>query len=528
MQFHPRSNAIDVATPLVRFERELAVGAIGTLWLGRLTAGTEAGRTVLLRRIPKDLLSAKDCDALKKVADAYSKVRHPSLVKLLGVLEQDQDLVSVSEHLDGVRLCDLMRRAIEKDAPLPATVAVRVVLDAARATLKAHRLAAESGLFPAERLFLAESVFVAAFGGTLLTETGMLSMIARFTQARAAPELLAQLAPEELEGSSAGKGSPEVFSLGTLLWELLANRYLFVRSNAQQASDELRSRQIPALDQIERCGMPVPAALAEVVRVATNRHPNQRFSNVSEFVTALEDLPAHFLATEHHVASALRDQAADLLKEFHVDESQSSLTVAFSEVPPSRHSTRPPTDGAHDWEPPTFAQRKLVNSTTLALNPTPIRSTLGIAPCVSHEPIPLVKRHAPLRRRLLLTLGVTLSVLGVSLTLAKILRSPAAPVVMPDRNADATHLTPPAPRDAPTASVAPAVPVAAARDEPLLDQIPVPAPSSMDASLIHSRGAATDASSASTLPISTKPSALRKSDSTYRPRQIAPYRPKGI
>lgn len=506
------------------------MGAIGTLWLGRLVAGTEAGRTVLLRRIQKELFSAKDCEALKKVADAYSKVRHPSLVKLLGVLEQDQDLVSVSEHLDGVRLCDLLRRAIENESPLPATVAVRVVLDSARATLKAHRLAAESGLFPAERLFLAEGVFVAAFGGTLLTETGMLSMIARSSQARSSPGLLALLAPEELESPAAAKGSPEVFSLGTLLWELLANQYLFSRTSAQQASDDLRSREIPALDRIERCGMPVPAALAEVVRIATNRHPNQRYSSVSEFVSALEDLPAHFLATEHHVASTLRDQAADLLREFHVDESQSSLTVAFSDVPPSRHETRPPMDGAHDWEPPTFAQRKLVNSTTLALTSTPIQSTLGIAPSISHEPIPLPEMRSPRRGKLLIGLVLGVGVLGLSLGLAKFLRSPVAPVVMPDRSADEARRSPAAPRESTTDSATSAGTAAAAAStqEPTPEQMSTNEPSATDANLGRSKKGSGESSGSSTSPTSTTPSALRKSDGTYRPRQIAPYRPKGI
>ncbi|HEY5956188.1 MAG TPA: protein kinase, partial [Polyangiaceae bacterium] len=299
--------------PQVRFERELEVSSVGTLWLGRLTAGTEAGRVVLLRRLPKDLLAPKEVEGLAKVGEAYAKVRHPSLVKLLGVVEQDQDVICISEHLDGVRLHDLMRNAMDRDSPLPATVAVRIILDAGRAAVKAHRLAAELGLFPSTRLFVPEGVFVAAFGGTLLTEVGVLGAISRAEQPRTFPDLIAQLSPEEFQKAAPANGSPEVFSLGVLLWEALANRPLFTRDSRQRTLHELSTLAIDSLNNVERCGMPVPDSLAEVVRVATLRRSSERYQSVDAFVSALEQLPAHFVATEHQVASALREQACELM-----------------------------------------------------------------------------------------------------------------------------------------------------------------------------------------------------------------------
>lgn len=516
---------------MVRFERELAVSGIGALWLGRLVAGTEAGRTVLLRRMPKAPFSSRDCDALKGAAEAYSRVRHPSLVKLLGVVEQGDDIISVSEHLDGVRLCDLMRNAIDRDSPLPATVAVRVVLDAARATLKAHHLAAEAGLFPSERLFLLEGVFIAAFGGTLLTETGLLATLARFTAARSVPELLTQLAPEELDPASTAKGSPEVFSLGVLLWEALANRYLFSRESVQRTLQDLRSRPIASLEQIERCGLPVPSALAEVVRIATNRGPSERFSSVPEFVAALEDLPGHFLATEHQVANALREQAADLLKGFHVDDSQSALTVAFSEVPASRHSTRPPPDNAQDWEPPTFAQRRLVSSLGLAVHSTVSLDASEALRVLSREPIPYSQVPIRARRRkLALAIVVVVATLGFTLSLTGgWWRAPAAPKVLPDITAGALRAAPSAMEAIPSASAA-AAPSGQNLAAPNLDGTPnahrPPAPS--DSSTTHPKKPSTEPSDGQDMPATATPAAARKPDGAYRPRQIAPYRPKGI
>jgi hypothetical protein len=530
VQPHSRINALGDVMPLIHFERQLTVGGIGTSWVGRLAAGNEAGRTVLLRRMSKESFSGKDVATLKKVAEAYSKVRHPSLVKLLGVVEQDDDIISVSEHLDGVRFCDLLRDAINKDAPLPATVAVRVILDAARVTTKAHHLATESGLFPTERLFVPESVFIAAYGGTLLTETGVLSTIARCAQPRSIPEVVAQLAPEEIEGATSTKGSPEVFSLGVLLWETLANRYLFSRAHVSQTLEELRTRPITPLAQIERCGMPVPDALAEVVRIATNRNPSQRFADVCEFVSALEELPVHFMASEHHVASTLRDQASELLREFHVDPSQSSLTVAFSEVPASRLSTRPPTEIEHNWEPPTFAQRRLLASAPIPANSLVVGSESLPSKIEPHRSAELPgQRPSASIQRLRVVLGVVLALLAASVVV--ILVRAVRPTLHPISATAAPIPSEPAVTSARIDVQGTQVASAPIADAPIgTPQLQAQPSASLvvDPSSEHAKTPTVEAPSTLAVPESKSPAAARKSDQPYRPRNIAPYRPKGI
>lgn len=366
---HPQERGFE---PTVRYEKCLSVSSIGTLWLGRLLKGHDAGRTVLLRRVERSALSDKEVETLRKGTAAFGKVRHPTFVKLLGVVEQDADLVTVSEHLVGVPLLDLLRQLFDEGNPLPATIAVRIVLDAAKATLKAHRLSTESGLFPSKRLFLPEGVFIATFGGTLLTEVGILSLISNTTTIKTIPDVIVQLAPEEVALSRNPKGSAEVFSLGVLLWECLANRWLFSRDNERKAKSDLTTLPIPTLDTIERFGMSVPEPLVDLVKTATERNPEGRFDSVDRFVSAIEQLPAHFIATEHQVAEALRQYASLILVRATAEDSQLSSSGTFSEVPQSRVPTLPPTGttidpesptgSTFDAESPTFAQRKLITS----------------------------------------------------------------------------------------------------------------------------------------------------------------------
>ena len=364
MATQSRNPELAASEPVVRYERQLSVASIGTLWLGRFIAGNEAGRPVLLRQIVKTFLTTKESELVRQGAQAYAKVRHPAFVKLLGAIEQNGDLLTLSEHLVGAPLFDVLRDAFDTDTPLPATVSVRIVLDAARATVKAHRLAAEAGLFPTERLFLPEGIFLAAFGGTLLSEVGTLSAIARCAGARSIPDVIAQLSPEELTPQGTSRSSPEVFSLGVLLWECLANRRLFSVENANRTRSELLTLPIPRLDSVERFGMPVPEPLVNLVRIATERNPSTRYETLEQFIAVLEQLPAHFVATEHQVAEMLRLQACSLVLRCLVDETATMTSGTFSEVPASRMSTRPPAKPNFDTEHPTFAQRQLVSSFT--------------------------------------------------------------------------------------------------------------------------------------------------------------------
>jgi serine/threonine protein kinase len=410
----PNQAILSTSAPqaLVRYEQQLTTASLGSVWLGRLLNGNDAGRRVILRRISRQWLSSKDAEWVLYGATAYSKVRHPSLVKLLGILEQDDDLVSISEHLEGVRLVDLQRTVFAEGVPIPATVAVRLILDAARATWKAHHLAADVGIFPTERLFLPEGVLVTGYGETLLTEVGVLSALSRCVMPRTVPDVLAQLAPEELGAKTPAAGSPEVFSLGVVFWELLANRWLFSRESDSRTHQELLLSTIPALDQIERFGMPVPDVIVNLVRQATQRDPTRRFSSVNDLVLALERLPAHFIATEQQVAEVLRQRAAALLKASKGENSLCEQSGTFAEVRSSQPSIAPPSASSHDWDRPTFAQSSLVGRPAFVGSVTPVSATNAPAAAVAPTDVPS-EILRPRRRFGVLSMCLTMAAVGV-------------------------------------------------------------------------------------------------------------------
>ena len=88
-------------------------------------------------------------------------------------------------------------------------------------TFAAHRLMSGLGILTTQRVIFGDAVLIALFGEALLTDVGILSDLLRCSRVSTIAELSADLAPEEIQGTPSNCGSPEVFTLGVWLWELL-------------------------------------------------------------------------------------------------------------------------------------------------------------------------------------------------------------------------------------------------------------------------------------------------------------------
>ena len=173
-------------------------GALGTVELGRLLKGGDAGRLVILRQIPHapspDLASA---------TDLARSVAHPRLVKVLGSIAGRGAWYVASEYIAGVTLFELSREAV-KQGGLEASVAVRVVLDTLTAAADAQQLLATTANLRDVRCVFPESVWIATYGEVFVSEVLIAPLLADASGAsdRALPAALADLRTAGRELSS--------------------------------------------------------------------------------------------------------------------------------------------------------------------------------------------------------------------------------------------------------------------------------------------------------------------------------------
>ena len=123
----PRSSAppsaIFVKVGRFSLVTEIATGSLGSRWIGFIAEGAERGRLITARRIR----TAADLGAaslLERAAAVAKEVRHAKVAAVLDVVRTANEVVVVSEHIDGEVLSSLIGLAALESSSIPTGVAV--------------------------------------------------------------------------------------------------------------------------------------------------------------------------------------------------------------------------------------------------------------------------------------------------------------------------------------------------------------------------------------------------------------------
>jgi serine/threonine protein kinase len=231
------------------------------LWSGRLAVGDQ----VLV-----DLLPVK-ADSIDVSAPA---LEHANLLPLLdGGIEQGHRY-QVWPYHEGVFLDRLLSNEVRPSFGASAQIARSI----ASALEYAHsRSIVARELCPA-------SVLITRSGRVLIAELGTASAQQSLidTAGRNQTEQLAYLSPE-LTDNGVVDARSDLFSLGAILWELIAARPLFRRNSDLETLAAVRTAEIPALP--ETC----PGSLRQIALKLLARDPADRFADASSVLAALDE-----------------------------------------------------------------------------------------------------------------------------------------------------------------------------------------------------------------------------------------------
>jgi hypothetical protein len=308
---------------------QIAAAPCGPLWVARTAGGAEEGRVVLLRRIGKQ--PPLETSLLRKIARgaiAAMDVRDSRVAAALNVVVTDDEVAIVTEYVEGELLRSLQRRAGLGNRPIELGAVLRLALDLTSGAIAARdgwraatqkeptlRAACHGGLSP-------DSILVAAFGDPVLLDLGVAGLLTARADHALHPEIAPYRAPEQLSSGVIDERA-DVFTIGVILWELIANRPLFgsprwmrfvaqtgeLPESASEEAERARSRvlemPIPRLDAVVRAGPAVPRIVADVVATALERSPGDRHRTLEALEGALEALGRDHLSTPDSVAHAV-------------------------------------------------------------------------------------------------------------------------------------------------------------------------------------------------------------------------------
>jgi serine/threonine-protein kinase len=264
--------------------RHQVVGYIATGGMAELFLGKEdSGRPIVIKRILPHL-SRQSTFVSMFIDEARigSVAKHPNLVEVFELGQVGSDLFLVMEYLVGENLAGLVRRLVKRGERLQPALAAFLIAEVCDGLHAAHELSDERG----ERLELVhrdvspQNIFITYGGDVKLLDFGVATAASRLTQT-ATGEVkgkYAYMSPEQCRGEALDRRS-DIFSLGTVLYELTTLRRLFKRGNELKVMKAVCEEPIP---RPTREVQDYPAVLEAICARALAHDREQRYASAAE------------------------------------------------------------------------------------------------------------------------------------------------------------------------------------------------------------------------------------------------------
>ncbi|MEE8477427.1 MAG: protein kinase [Gemmatimonadales bacterium] len=256
-------------------ERELGAGGMATVYLAE---DLKHHRKVAVKVLRPELAAILGAERFLKEIEVTANLQHPNILPLYDSGEADTFLYYVMPFIEGESLRDKLDR--EKQLGVADTIeitkAVAAALSFAHTRGVVHRdIKPENILLQEGQALVADfgiALAVSHIGSTRLTETGL---------SLGTPQYMS---PEQAMGDRELDARSDVYSLGAVVYEMLAGEPPHTGSTAQAIVARILSERPASIRQLREA---VPPNVEDAVLTALDKTPADRFVSATEFVQAL-------------------------------------------------------------------------------------------------------------------------------------------------------------------------------------------------------------------------------------------------
>jgi Tol biopolymer transport system component len=276
-----------------RIERELGQGGMATVYLA---ADLRHDRQVAIKVLRPELAAVLGADRFVQEIKTTAALQHPHILPLFDSGSADGFLFYVMPYIEG----ETLRSKLDREKQLGIEEAVKITTEVADALDYAHRhgvihrdIKPENILLHDGRPMVADfgiALAVSAAAGGRMTETGMSLGTPHY------------MSPEQATAEKEITGRSDVYSLASVLYEMLTGDPPHIGSSAQQIIMKIIADEPRSVTDLRRS---VPPNVAAAVSKALEKLPADRFESAKDFAAALRDpLFAAPGATQATVAAA--------------------------------------------------------------------------------------------------------------------------------------------------------------------------------------------------------------------------------
>ncbi len=265
----------------------LGAGGMGEVYRAR---DTRLDRTVAIKVLSPRLADSPDALArFEREAKAVAALAHTNIVALYDFGQADGMLYAVTELLEGETL-----RARFGEGAMAPRKAIEIASQIAQGLAAAH----DRGIV--HRDLKPENVFVTKTGTAKILDFGLARQanapalggvtnsptVALVTDPGTVMGTVGYMSPEQVRGKPADHRS-DIFSFGSVLYEMLAGRRAFDRESAAETMAAIAREEPPELSELSAS---LPPGLDRIVRHCLEKVPDERFQSARDLAFDLASL----------------------------------------------------------------------------------------------------------------------------------------------------------------------------------------------------------------------------------------------
>jgi serine/threonine protein kinase/tetratricopeptide (TPR) repeat protein len=306
---------------------------------------------VIKRILPKLAAHPKFVDMFVHEAKLAVRLSHANIVQVFDLGRVDDPAGEATsyfiamEYVPGLDLATLLARCRRQKLQVPFGMAVFLAAEVAKALDHAHRRRDEHGrpLGIVHRDISPQNILLSWEGEVKVTDFGIakakdsiLEDEAGDTRAGRVRGKLAYMSPEQAKAEPVD-GRSDLFSLGTVLYEMLAGSNPFTAPTVFETARRVHASEYPPLELLREG---TPKALTELVVKMLAKKPDDRFADAGKLH---EHLLGYFYASGERFGPS---KLAEFLEGFHEVSSAPELdsVAVFEDVPNVGANERTPVE----------------------------------------------------------------------------------------------------------------------------------------------------------------------------------------
>ncbi len=256
-------------------ERELGQGGMATVYLAD---DLRHHRKVAIKVLRPELAAALGPERFVQEIGIAARLNHPYILALYESGEAAGSLFYVMPYIKG----ESLRHRLRREAQLPVEEALAIARQVAAALDYAHAQNLVHRDIKPENILLHEgAAMLADFGIALVASLAPAERLTTLGLAVGTPHYMS---PEQAAGESRLDARSDLYSLGCVLYELLAGEPPYTGATAQAVIAKRFTEPVPTVRRVRPA---VPPPVEQALQKALAQVPADRFSSCGAFVEAL-------------------------------------------------------------------------------------------------------------------------------------------------------------------------------------------------------------------------------------------------